>query len=80
MKKKQNKYTVIQKGNFTKIYINDLLHICIPNSKKVIVQNWITNKSWFTIQIKVGKQKDILEYDDFEKWSAIIKLLDSTLQ
>lgn len=77
---KENKYTLIQRGNFTKIYINDILHICIPNSKKIIIQNWITNKSWFSIEVQIGKQKTVFEYDDFNKWAEIIKLLDSTLQ
>lgn len=80
MNKKPNKYSLIQRGNFTKIYINDILHICIPNSKKVIIQNWITNKSWFSIEIQVDKQKTVFEYDDFTKWTEIIKLLDSTLR
>ncbi len=78
--KHKNKYYITAVGNFIKIYINDILHICIPHKKKILIQTWITNKTWYSIQIEIDGQKDLYEYDDFEKWKTIITLLDSVIK
>ncbi len=78
--KRDNLYKITAKGNFIKVYINDILHICIPHKKKILIQTWITNETWYSIQIEVAGQKDLYEYDDFNKFKSIITLLDSVIK
>ncbi len=78
--KDKNKYQITAVGNFIKIYINGILHICIPHKKKILIQTWITNKTWYSIQIEIDGQKDLYEYDDFEKWKNIVNILDSVIK
>lgn len=81
--KDKAKYKITTSGNYIKIYINDINHITIPHSKKIIMQNWIDGEgtdTWFCIQIVVEGITTLYEYDDFNKWKTIIGLFDLVIK
>jgi hypothetical protein len=75
-------YTITTKGNYVKIFINGLLHFSIKYNDIISIQTWIMSNGWYCIEYYVkGKEESILsEYDDFEKWSAIVKLLNENIK
>jgi hypothetical protein len=66
-------------NNQIKIYINDLLHLCIKIDEYIGVQSWIDDysKYRYNINFHFKNNTDILcEYDDRNLWESILKQLD----
>lgn len=60
-----------------RVYINDILHVCIPRPLFGAFQSWRDGPNHFSIEyyLKDGT-KLLTEYDDPEKWKAILAGLD----
>ncbi len=77
---KKTKYHITAKGNYIKVYINDIPHIVIPHLTTLIIKTWIDNDTWFNIQIIVDSTPVTFEYDDFDRWKTIVNLLNSVIK
>ncbi len=69
-------------NNQIKIYINDLLHLCIKIDGYIGMQSWIDDysKYRYNINFHFKNNTDILcEYDDRNLWENILKQLDLAL-
>ena len=69
-------------NNQIKIYINDLLHLCIKIDEYIGMQSWIDDysKYRYNINFNFKNNTDILcEYDDRNLWVSILKQLDLAL-
>ena len=66
------------KGDVFKIYINDLIHlyICEP---VISFQSWSEQNKFYKIQYKTKNQTILTEYDCLEKWTTILKQLNTIL-
>lgn len=66
------------KGDVFKIYINDLIHlyICEPI---ISFQSWSEQNKFYKIQYKTKNQTILTEYDCLEKWTTILKQLNTIL-
>lgn len=62
-----------------KVYINDILHIMFLTKNYNGVQSWFegdqTRTYFIEIYLKVG-EPILLEYDAWENWTNILKLID----
>lgn len=67
------------KGKYVKVYINELLHLMFDHQSFQGFQSWKEAKNWFSIEIYLKDREILCAYDDEEKWSQILKLLDSNL-
>lgn len=63
-------------GDTLKIYINGLLHLCFRD-RITSVHAWKEERSWWKIQVCMGSNKELAEYDAKEKWETILKVLDN---
>lgn len=67
---------------FINIYINDILHLQFPNKPdKIVLQSWrdVSSVTKWVIQwvnFDTGKVIMIGEYDNVDKWKAILKEWD----
>lgn len=66
------------KGDFLKIYINDLLHLCI-NHPIIGFQAWNKEDRWWEIEYYTKHKTILTQYDCPEKWELILKELDKCL-
>lgn len=83
-----NQYRLKINDKSIKIYINDLIHLLIKKDEFIGIQSWIMEyKLIGFIQITpkyfieyITKTRNILtEYDDIEKWKAILALLNDNI-
>lgn len=73
------KATLKIKGSFVKIYIDDLLHLSFKQQDFAGIQSWKEGANWYDIEYYLGDTKILCAYDDFDKWKAILKLIDAHL-
>lgn len=74
-------YSSVIKGNCVKIYIGGIMHLCYPQGSLMGIQTYIKNVKWYCIDIYLINNTTILcEYDESEKWTEIIKLLDDSIK
>lgn len=66
------------KGDVFTIHIDGLLHlyICHPI---ISIQSWSEQNKFFKIEYQTKTQTILTEYDDKNKWIAILKELDRCL-
>lgn len=65
-------------GDTLKIYINDILHLCITD-RITGIQSYKEEVSWYKIEIQTKNNNTLLEYDSFEKWNLILTELNKWL-
>lgn len=73
------KYKLTTKGGFLKIFINEILHIAIKQVDIMGVQSWKEGSGYYVIRFYTKNRKITCEYDDIEKWSKILGLLNQNL-
>ena len=70
-------------SRFTKIYINDILHLAIDRSKLIGLQTWkndTNNVSVYYVEFYFDGEKSIRsEYNEIDKFKKIMELLDNAL-
>lgn len=76
---KQLKYKITTNGSFLKVFINNLLHICVVQKDIIGIQSWLEGSNWYVIEIYTTNKTIKCEYDDYEKWSKILNLLNQNL-
>jgi hypothetical protein len=67
------------KFNTVKIYINGSLHLSFFKTKKVTVESWIEGQDHYIIEVWTGDFCLLCEYDNREKWIAILAVLDQVI-
>ena len=76
-----NKYTIIVEKKQIKIRINGLLHLSFLQEEFVGIQSWIkgydVDRKYF-VEITTKTTTITSEYDNLDKWTSILKLLDNT--
>lgn len=62
-----------------KVYINDLLHLAFSREELIGVQSWFKGGAarMYYIQITLKGSCITCEYDDREKWAAVLAALDN---
>lgn len=84
------RYSISNVGKVLKIYINDVLHICVKKVELVGIQSWLNPTTPEERSVGFGGTKYVIEittqtncikceYDTKEKWESILKLLDKHL-
>lgn len=68
------------KGLYTKILINDLVHIAVLTSKVTGYQAWVHSESWYCIEIYTEDSPILCEYDTRDTWATILELLNKHLK
>jgi hypothetical protein len=78
--KTKSRYEVTVNGRTLRIYINEVLHLAIDREKFIGLQSWIEEVDWFCIEYYyLGSDPILSEYDDFEKWKEILRLVNQNL-
>lgn len=62
-----------------KIYINNILHISLPNDSNTKIQSWKESDTIYKIEIRSANDTDEYGYDNFEIWKQILDLLDKNI-
>lgn len=79
-----DRFKASNKGEFFRVYINDLLHLAVLKSEIRGVQSWITLDEPtgfpYVIEFYMKKGQIKLEYDKIEKWEEILKLIDKLVK
>lgn len=70
------KVTLTAKGEHLKIYMNGLVHVCVPLDRFRGFNSWYKREDWYCIEFELDGAAMLLEYNSFEKWSQVLKLLD----
>lgn len=77
----KNKYTIVEKEGTIKIFINSLVHLALKKESVVGFQSWIEGKGIedknYHIEFYLIKKTIRVEYDQIEKWKAILKLIET---
>lgn len=73
--------TAAIEGKFFKIYIYEQLHLSIYLDNYIAMQAWIEGACWFAVYIYMENLDEpiLLEYDNEERWKAVVKLLNEHL-
>lgn len=79
MKNNKNKVTYNLEYNRFKIYINNLLYISIPYelNSDTRIHSWYEHKTCYKIEIYCRGYCDYYEFDNYEIWSSVLKILDT---
>jgi hypothetical protein len=77
-----NEYDLQVVDNAIKIYINGVLHFFIKKDALIAIHSWIIGKignegCWYCIEYTSTNGSILTEYNEPEKWKAILALLDS---
>lgn len=64
---------------YFQIFINDLIHLQFIKSKYIAHEAYKEGTSLFVIKYYLEGKNITCEYDSFEKWENIIKLLEKEL-
>lgn len=64
---------------FTKIYVDEILHIYFLNDELVNIQSWKDTHDKYVIEYVFKTTTTISEYDSIEKWKQILKVLDTAI-
>lgn len=64
-------------GNYTKIYVNNLLHVAFLEEELQGLQSWKEGKSWWKIEIYLTSRTIKLAYDREDKWKAVLHVLNT---
>jgi hypothetical protein len=67
------------RNNTVKIFISGILHIYFRREHLRGLQSWQFGKDQFVIEVKLKDATLTLEYDQREKWTAILTALDTCL-
>lgn len=74
--------TIDNNTNSIKIYINDILHLAIKKEDLIGIESWVDGenerKRWH-IEYTTKTTTIESEYDNIDKWIAILKLLDNEI-
>jgi len=62
-----------------RIYFGNVLHVYLKRSAFLGLQSWSDSSNEFSIEFALVGGSLIVEYDDAEKWLAILKGLDGIL-
>lgn len=62
-----------------RVYFGDVLHIHVKRSAFLGLQSWSDGPNDYSIEFSLTEGSILTEYDDAEKWLAILKLLDGVL-
>lgn len=73
------KYSIDTSGDYLRVMINGLVHVCVKQDDMVGFRSWVERKGWYCIEFYTKHQVIKTEYDSFDKWSSILKLLNETL-
>jgi len=63
------------KGDEMSIFIDNILHLKIKD-RITLVHSWKEENSWYKIEIQTKDNTTTLEYDSYDKWQSILKLLE----
>lgn len=74
------KYAITTDGNYYKVFINNMLHFSISCYGILGIQTWVKGSGWFCIEIYMKEKNMLLEYDSFDKWKAVINLLNQNIK
>lgn len=73
-------YSEETKSGWFKIYINRLVHLSFKVDRFFGMQSYIKKDGrLFCIEIYVGKNVILCEYDDHKKWKIILALLEKNI-
>jgi len=75
----KHKITATCTGRYLKIFINGLLHVSVTLYDFYGIQATVESNNWFTIKI-YSKKNILLEYDNKELWSEILKLINENVR
>ena len=64
------------KGDEVSIFIDNILHLKIKD-RITIIHSWKNEHTWWKIEIQTINNTTTLEYDSFDKWCSILKILES---
>lgn len=67
--------TIKIKGDEVSIFIDNILHLRIKD-RITLIQSWKEENSWYKIEIQTKNNTTTLEYDSYDKWKSILKLLE----
>ena len=59
-----------------RIYIDGILHLSLLH-EGIQIQSWKEGKDWYCIEFHTQQGKILAEYDDKDKWSKILSLIDT---
>jgi hypothetical protein len=78
--KKTNQFSVevTCKNGWLKIYLCGLLHLALRQKDLIGVQSWM-NDGMYLIEYTTTDQEVLTEYDDRQKWEALLHKLDDVL-
>jgi pantothenate kinase len=69
--------------DYDKIFINNILHICLDINIKYNLVSWIEdsnpNKRMYCIRLFTKKIEIILEYEKEDNWKKILEILNEVL-
>lgn len=68
-------------GKTFKIYLHEVLHISIYTDNYLGTVSWIEAPGWWCIYLYMQNLPEpiLLEYDNEERWKAVIKEIDENL-
>jgi len=76
----KNVYKAIVENGSVKIYINDILHVCVKQKNFIGFQAWRegseTREKYHVIEYYTKDKTFKTEYNEREKWISILDLLD----
>lgn len=74
-----NNYKITIKDNQIKIFINDIIHLCLKQDEVVGFQSWVEgdDDKKYIIEFYTKTTELFTEYDIREKWIDVLNLLNS---
>jgi hypothetical protein len=73
------KYEIVNEYPYTKIFINEFLHLKFVTRKLIGVQSWKETENLFCIELYLEGGNILCEYDEQSKWVSILELLEKEL-
>lgn len=73
------KYEIVNEYPYTKIFINDFLHLKFVTKKFIGVQSWKETENLFCIEYYLKGGNILCEYDNQSKWVSILELINDKL-
>lgn len=67
-------------GDYIKIYINGMLHVCVKQKYLLGLQAWVDRPGWYVIEFTLRRNVMKVEYNTFEKWNTVLKLLEECFE
>lgn len=70
--------TSSSKGEYIKIYINEIIHLSLIQ-EGLQIHSYKKQKDWYCIEFLTIKGLIIADYNNIEKWKSILKIIDELL-